>query len=90
MAPPRPKPPAPAAITFRSAIERALQEGVDPEDMTLRLTLRDEAELKRDRTIAVEDISFSAGVMRFLGVKVATGGVPASTLDLGGSPEQGA
>jgi len=86
MAPPRPRPPAPAAITFRNAIERAVQEGVAPDAMTLRLTLRDEADLKRDRTIAVEDISFDAGVMRFLGVKVATGGVVASTLERGGEP----
>ncbi|HVI33356.1 hypothetical protein [Phenylobacterium sp.] len=90
MAPPRPKPPAPAAVTFRNAIERAVQEGVAPDDMTLHLTLRDDADLKRDRTIAVQDISFDAGVMRFLGVKVATGGVTVSKLDLGGSAEAGA
>jgi hypothetical protein len=70
-------------VVLREAIEKAEQDGVDREDMTLRLTLRDVSDLKRDRTIAIEDISFAGGVMRFLGVKVTSGGVEASTLDRG-------
>ncbi|HEX6859002.1 MAG TPA: hypothetical protein VF138_02210 [Caulobacteraceae bacterium] len=54
-----------------------------PKDMLLRLTHGDASELKRDRTLAVEDISFADGVMRFLGVKAELGGVTSSRLDTG-------
>ncbi len=59
---------------FRRAIEQAEADGVSKDDLVLRLTLSDTADLKRDPTIPLEDISFSEGVMRFLGVKVAAGG----------------
>ena len=77
------RPRGPASTVFRAAIEKAVLEGVDRDDMTLRLTLRDVSDLKRDRNIAVEDISFAGGVMRFLGVKVTPGGVESSSLDCG-------
>lgn len=67
--------------TFRQAIEKAEADGAARGDLVLRLTTRDAADLKRDRNIAVEDISFTGGVMRFLGVKVVAGGVPASILE---------
>ena len=77
---PRRKPPG---QHFRSAIEAAEADGVARGDMTLRLTLSDVSALKRDRTLALEDISFSGGVMRYLGVEVAQGGVTESVLDRG-------
>lgn len=72
-----------AADVLRADIERATAEGFGAEDMLLRLTYGDTSELKRDRLLAVEDISFAGGVMRFLGVKVAPGGVTVSRLDCG-------
>jgi len=80
-APPRPRR---SAEIFRTAIDNAVAGGAALDDMMLRLTLSDASELKRDRTLAIEDISFSEGVMRFLGVKVTPGGVTASSLDVTG------
>jgi hypothetical protein len=79
----RPKVIRPPAVVFREAIEKAEAEGVKKAKMTLRLTLRDDSDLKRDRTLAVSDISFVDGEMRFLGVKVEPGGVVTSVLDQG-------
>lgn len=77
--------PAPArrspAIHFRGEIEKAVADGVTPDDMTLRLTFSDMHKLKRDPDLAVADISFADGVMRYLGVKVEQGGVAESALD---------
>jgi hypothetical protein len=70
-----------AADHFRGEIDKAEAAGVAREDMTLRLTLGDVHQLRRDSSLAVTDISFIGGVMRFLGVKVAEGGVPQSTLE---------
>lgn len=70
-----------SADTFRAAIDEAVASGAKLDKMVLLLTLSDASELKRDRTLAVEDISFKDGVMRFLGVKVEQGGVTASRLD---------
>jgi hypothetical protein len=67
-----------AAVRFRSEIEKAAADGVPREDMALHLTLGDVSDLKRDGTLAVSDISFQDGVMRFLGVKVEEGGVTSS------------
>lgn len=78
---PRPKAVRPTAVVFREAIAKAEAEGVDKDALILRLTLRDGVDLKRDRTLALSDISFSDGEMRFLGVKVAQGGVTTSVLD---------
>lgn len=69
------------AVFFRGQIESAEAEGVDREDMTLRLTLGDASNLKRDASLAQADISFADGLMRFLGVKVEQGGVSTSVLD---------
>jgi hypothetical protein len=65
---------------FRQAIEQAEADGAARADMVLRLTLRDAADLKRDRSVSVEDISFAGGVMRYIGVEVAPGGVAVSGL----------
>ena len=46
----------------------------------LKLTLMDSSKLKRDPQIAMDEISFSDGEMRYLGVKVKQGGVVASQL----------
>jgi hypothetical protein len=65
---------------FRRAIEKAEADGASRAEMVLCLTLRDTADLKRDRSVAVEDISFTDGVMRFIGVRVSPGGVAVSGL----------
>ena len=52
-----------SAEVFRAAIEKGTQEGYSLDDMLLRLTLGDASELKRDRSLAVEDISFTDGVL---------------------------
>ena len=71
--------PSPAAV-FRKQIEAALAEGVAADDMTLKLTYGDATHLRRDASLAVADISFTGGVMRYLGVKIEQGGVAASSL----------
>jgi hypothetical protein len=75
---------------FRTAIEKAEAEGASRADMVLRLTLRDVADLKRDRTVPVADISFLDGVMRYVGVRVAPGGVAVSALDPSGAGDAAA
>jgi hypothetical protein len=67
---------------FREAIAKAQEDGVGKPDMTLRLTLRDETSLRRDREVALDEISFAGGVMHFLDVKVVAGGVTESALEL--------
>ena len=64
-------------------IEAALLAGVEREAMTLRLTLRDASNIRRDGEIPVQDLSFTGGEMRLLQVKVVAGGVDVSKLDLG-------
>lgn len=78
--PPRRGPPGPY---FKRQIEAAEADGARRDDMTLKLSLNDVANLKRDRTLPVADITFTGGVMRYLGVKVEQGGVTESTLDRG-------
>ncbi|MGA0603297.1 hypothetical protein ACO2Q3_21495 [Caulobacter sp. KR2-114] len=65
---------------FRKEIEDAEQAGGQRDKMTLRLTLGDASLLKRDGTLAVSDISYAGGEMRFLGVLVTPGGVDTSEL----------
>jgi hypothetical protein len=77
---PRVAPRPTVAMRFRTEIERAASEGADIEDLTLHLTLGDVEQLKRDRSLPVSDISFTGGAMRYLGVKVVKGDVPASEL----------
>lgn len=69
-----------AAVHFRTEIEKAEAEGVAREDMTLRLTLNDVNQLRRDNNLPVADISYAGGVMRYLGVKIEQGGVAESML----------
>ncbi|HEV2363616.1 MAG TPA: hypothetical protein VGS12_05380 [Caulobacteraceae bacterium] len=49
--------------------------------MTLRLTFADDNQLKRDGSLALEDISFKGGIMRYLGVRIERGGVRESVLE---------
>ena len=53
--------------------------------MLLRLTFGDVSQLKRDASLALEDVSFAGGVMRFLSVRIEQGGVAESVLERGGS-----
>ncbi|HEY9218441.1 MAG TPA: hypothetical protein VIO94_10360 [Phenylobacterium sp.] len=80
---PPPKRRGTVATHFGAAIATAVEEGTPEGDMTLKLTLSDFADLKRDQTIPVADISFRGGEMRFRGVKVTGGGVETSHLDRG-------
>ncbi|MFI4975132.1 MAG: hypothetical protein ACHP84_11385 [Caulobacterales bacterium] len=68
------------AADFRKAIDEAERAGVQKDRMVLRLTLRDEAVLKRDPKVGVDEIDFANGEMRFHGVKVAHSGLEASAL----------
>ncbi|MDB5463827.1 MAG: hypothetical protein JWP23_2216 [Phenylobacterium sp.] len=72
-----------AAEEARFAIEQADADGVVRTAMTLRMTLRDVSELKRDPKVAMADISYGPDGMRYLGVAVDQGGVTQSTLDRG-------
>ena len=72
-----------AAEEARLAIEQAEADGVKRAVMTLRMTLRDVSELKRDPKVPMADISYSPEGMRYLGVAVDQGGVTQSTLDRG-------
>jgi len=68
------------ALRFKAEIERAASQGVDRDDLTLHLTLRDIDQLKRDRTLPIADISFAGGTMKYLGVKVLKGDALLSVL----------
>jgi hypothetical protein len=72
---------APSIADLRAAIDRAEADGVDRGDMVLRLTLRDESTIKRSPTVALDEVSFADGQMRFLGVKVVAGAVAVSYLE---------
>jgi hypothetical protein len=72
-----------AAEEARLAIEQADEDGVNRDAMTLRMTLRDVSELKRDPKVPMADISYGPDGMRYLGVAVDQGGVTQSTLDRG-------
>lgn len=71
---------ASAAIHFRDEIAKAESQGVSRNEMTLHLTLSDVNQLRRDRSLAVADISFAGGTMRYLGVKIEQGGLAVSVL----------
>jgi hypothetical protein len=81
MAPPVKRRGTPASI-FRAEIERAVADGRRRDDMRLRLTLGDATALRRDRELPLADLSFAGGEMRFLGVRVQSGGVEKSVLEL--------
>jgi hypothetical protein len=72
-----------AAEEARAAIEAAEADGVKRKVMTLRMTLRDVSELKRDPKVPMADISYGPDGMKYLGVAVDQGGVTQSTLDRG-------
>jgi len=72
-----------AAEEARLAIEQAEQDGVKRDAMTLRMTLRDASELKRDPKVPMDDISYRDGGMTYLGVAVDQGGVTVTSLDRG-------
>lgn len=82
---PAPKASAIPAIRFREEIASAVASGSPTESLLLNLTLMDASKLKRDRQVAMEDICFSGGEMRFLGVRVKQGGIASSTLQLEGA-----
>jgi hypothetical protein len=77
---PIPAPPS-VAVRFRSKIEQAVAEGAPLSQLTLRLTRGSAEQLKRDRSVALAEISFANGAMTFLGVKVVTADVSANALD---------
>ena len=79
--PARESPRITTATRLKELIEAAEAGGVLREDMVLRLTFGDVSQLKRDASLALEDIRFAGGVMRFLGVKIEQGGVAESILD---------
>lgn len=68
------------ADRFRDQIAKAEAEGLVRDELTLKLTYGDANLLRRDQSLALADISFAGGVMRFLGVKIEVGGVEASEL----------
>jgi hypothetical protein len=72
-----------SAEEARLLIEAADADGVKRSAMTLRMTLRDVSELKRDPKVAMADISYGPDGMKYLGVAVDQGGVTQSTLDRG-------
>ena len=72
-----------SAEEARLAIEQAEADGVARKAMTLRMTLRDVSELKRDPKVPMADISYRDGEMTYLGVAVDQGGVTQTTLDRG-------
>jgi hypothetical protein len=67
---------------LRQWIAAAELEGHAAGDMLLRLTCGDAAALKRHPDVAVHEISFAMGEMRFIGVRVQEGSVTTSTLDV--------
>jgi hypothetical protein len=71
------------ADQFRDAIALATADGAPLDALVLILTRGDADKLKRDRAIAVSDISFADGEMRYLGVRVVQGGATVSALKLG-------
>lgn len=78
------KPRQRVSTQFREAIAKAEADGVAKKKMTLHLTLADDADLRRDRSLPLTDIRFSDGVMHYLDVKVVRGGVTASALQTEG------
>jgi hypothetical protein len=68
------------ATRLRGEIEKAEAEGTGREAMTLHLTHSDVNALTRDPSLALDDLSFAGGTMRFLGVNVERGGVTESVL----------
>lgn len=62
---------------LRDLIAEALAGGAAAEDLVLRLTTRDASALKRHPSVAMHEVAFAGGEMRFLAVKVEEGAVAA-------------
>lgn len=77
---PRPLPKQDTITGLRAIIADADEKGADRASLLLNLTHRDAALLKRSPAVAMEEISFLGGEMRFLGVKVEVGAVTVSAL----------
>ncbi len=75
------------AKRFAREIREAEAAGTALDTLKLRLTLMDASKIKRDSTIALADVSFANGRMRYLGVRVSEGGVRSSELTSGGDDE---
>lgn len=74
--------PAPSGVAgLRQAIGAALEDGLAPGAMLLRLTHRDLALLKRSAEVELHEIRFKDGAMSFLDVPVAAERAGASHLD---------
>jgi hypothetical protein len=67
---------------LRQWIAAAELDGHAAADMLLRLTCSDAATLKRHPDVALHEVSFAMGEMRFMGVKVQEGAVTSSVLEL--------
>lgn len=65
---------------FRTEILAAEQRGASRDDMRLHLTLRDDAALRRNRTLDVAELRYADGGVVFMGVRVISGGVERSAL----------
>lgn len=65
----------------RGWIAAAEHDGLVASELLLRLTSGDAAALKRNPQVAVHEITFNSGEMRFLGVKVQEGDVAVSVLE---------
>ncbi len=84
------RPGGPSIDDLRAAVAKALEDGSNIADLRLRLTRRHEAQLKRSPEVGLDEVSFSNGEMRFLGVKVLAGPINESILDLNGAETEAA
>lgn len=87
---PTPRVGGPNIADLRAAVARALEDGSNIKDLRLRLTRRQEADIKRSTEVTLDEVSFANGEMRFLGVKVLAGHIPESFLDLNGAETEAA
>jgi hypothetical protein len=68
-------PPPPTMAQLRKRLDEALANGHQPQDLVLRLTLRDAALIKRSPVFADDEIRFVDGVMQVLGIATVVGQV---------------
>lgn len=71
----------PTIEAMRKAIASALEDGLLADDLLLRVNHRDLALIKRSPAVAIHEVNFKDGEMRFLGVPVAAEAVLQSYLD---------
>ena len=71
-------PPPPTMAQLRKRLSEALANGHQPQDLVLRLTLRDAALIKRSPVFAEDEIRFVDGTMRVMGVATVAGNVEES------------